>query len=62
MTKSHSIFISLLTDFGIKDGYVGVMKGVILSINPKAQIIDISHEVFPQDIMSARKIYQLERS
>ncbi|MBF0225793.1 MAG: SAM-dependent chlorinase/fluorinase [Desulfobacterales bacterium] len=42
--------ITLLTDFGLNDAYVGIMKGVILSINPYVQIIDISHSVTPQDI------------
>ncbi|MBI5929177.1 MAG: SAM-dependent chlorinase/fluorinase [Chloroflexi bacterium] len=42
--------IALLTDFGLQDGYVGVMKGVILSICPTAQIIDISHHIAAQDI------------
>ncbi len=42
--------ISLTTDFGLTDGYVGAMKGVILSINPQAQIVDITHQVSPQNI------------
>lgn len=42
--------ITLLTDFGLKDPYVGAMKGVILSICPNANIIDISHEVRKFDI------------
>ncbi len=42
--------ITLLTDFGLKDPYAGVMKGVILSINPDARIVDITHEVEPQDV------------
>ena len=42
--------ITLLTDFGLKDPYVGIMKGVILSINPDVTIIDITHDVCPQDI------------
>ena len=42
--------ITVLTDFGLKDPYVGIMKGVILSINPRAQIVDITHEIEPQDI------------
>ena len=42
--------ITLLTDFGTEDSYVGAMKGVILSINPDATIIDISHQIPPQDI------------
>jgi S-adenosylmethionine hydrolase len=37
--------ISLLSDFGHKDPYVAEMKAVILSISPKAQIVDVSHEV-----------------
>ncbi len=43
--------ITLTTDFGIIDPYVGAMKGVILSINPFVNIIDITHEICPQDII-----------
>ena len=39
--------LTLTTDFGSSDHYVGAMKGVILSICPQAQIVDISHEVAP---------------
>lgn len=42
--------ITLLTDFGEKDGFVGTMKGVILSINPNAKIVDINHQIPAQDI------------
>ncbi len=42
--------IALLTDFGLRDGYVGVMKGVIATIAPNAHVIDITHEVAPQDV------------
>lgn len=42
--------ITLLTDFGNKDGFVAAMKGVIWSICPTAQISDISHEVSPQNV------------
>lgn len=52
MPEQHS-FITLTTDFGSKDPYVGIMKGVILDINPKVTIIDISHEISPQDIIEA---------
>ncbi len=45
-----SAVITLTTDFGTADPYVGIMKGVILGINPKATIVDISHEVGPQSI------------
>ncbi len=44
--------IVLLTDFGHKDHYVGVIKGVIHSIAPEAPVIDLCHEVPPQDIRS----------
>lgn len=43
--------ISLTTDFGLADGYVGVMQGVILGIAPEVRIVDISHEVRPQDVL-----------
>jgi hypothetical protein len=52
MTKPSGV-IALLTDFGLRDHYVGVMKGVILSVNPYARIIDISHEIGSQDILDA---------
>lgn len=52
--------ITLLTDFGGRMGYVGQMKGVIRTINPQAQVIDLSHEVTPQAILQAQVI--LERS
>jgi len=42
--------ISILTDFGLRDGYVGVMKGVIWKICPDAQIADITHNIPPQNI------------
>lgn len=45
--------ITLLTDFGVADTYVGQMKGVIHSIAPQAGIVDLSHEVPPQDVLTA---------
>ena len=42
--------ITLTTDFGGADIYVGAMKGVILGINPDAAIVDVTHEVPPQDV------------
>ena len=42
--------VALLTDFGVSDGYVGVMKGVIWNICPEAQIADITHTIPPQDV------------
>lgn len=42
--------ITLLTDFGRSDYFVAALKGVILSANPKASIVDITHDIPPQDI------------
>ncbi len=44
--------ITLLTDFGTQDYFVAAMKGVILSANPNARIVDITHEIPPQDIQA----------
>jgi S-adenosylmethionine hydrolase len=44
------MLITLLTDFGTVDYFVGAMKGAILSVNPSAQIVDITHDIPPQDI------------
>jgi S-adenosyl-L-methionine hydrolase (adenosine-forming) len=52
MANRQSI-ITLLTDFGTRDYFVGAMKGVILSLNPEANIVDISHDIQPQDIETA---------
>ena len=46
--------ITLLTDFGTADGYVGEMKGVIYAMLPQAQLVDIAHDVAPQDVDGAR--------
>ena len=45
--------ITLTSDFGLKDPYVAEMKGVILTINPKATLIDITHEVEKFDVRMA---------
>lgn len=47
--SSHPV-VAFLTDFGLRDGYVGVLKGVVLGIAPQAQLIDITHDIPPQDI------------
>lgn len=43
--------ITLTTDFGLADHFVGVMKGVILGINPEVELVDISHEVSSHDVL-----------
>ena len=45
--------ITLTTDFGLADNFVGVIKGVILSIAPDAALVDMTHEISPQDIHQA---------
>lgn len=45
--------VTMTTDFGLNDSYVGTMKGVILKIFPEARIVDISHQINPQDILEA---------
>ncbi len=45
--------ISLITDFGLKDPFVGIMKGVMLNINPDLVFVDISHEIQPYNILEA---------
>jgi S-adenosyl-L-methionine hydrolase (adenosine-forming) len=48
-----SRLVALLTDFGHRDPFVGMMKGVMLGINPNLQLIDISHDITPQRIREA---------
>lgn len=46
------MIVTLTTDFGTADGFIGAMKGVILSIAPDANIVDITHDIPPQDILA----------
>ena len=45
--------VTLITDFGLSDGYVGMMKGVLLAISPKVQVVDITHDIEPGNVKSA---------
>jgi S-adenosylmethionine hydrolase len=45
--------ITLTSDFGLVDGYVAAMKGVVLGINPDARLIDICHNIRPQNMAQA---------
>src|SRR5262249_5404739 len=49
---------TLLTDFGTSDAYVAAMKGVLLSWAPTAQIIDISHQIPPQNVKEACRVLE----
>ena len=42
--------IALLTDFGTRDGYPGIMRGVILGIAPASAVVDLTHDIPPQDV------------
>ena len=48
--------IAILTDFGQRDGFVGAVKGVILSVNPDVRIVDITHEVEPFNVLEGALI------
>jgi S-adenosylmethionine hydrolase len=60
MAAGRRCLITLTTDFGTEDGNVGVMKGVMLGINPDATMVDLSHDLPPQDIGAAA--YVLRRA
>jgi S-adenosylmethionine hydrolase len=45
--------ITIVSDFGVDDEYVGVMKGVMLSINPTVSVVDITHRIAPQNVLQA---------
>lgn len=53
MTTPHPPIIALLTDFGLADSYVGEMHAVIAAIAPAARVIDLSHDLPPQDLVAA---------
>ena len=52
-----SQIITLMTDFGIRDGYVAVMKGVILKIAPEAVLVDVTHSIAPQNVREGAVVF-----
>src|SRR5438093_7651546 len=50
---SHQMIITLTTDFGLSDPFVGIMKGVIRGITPSVQLVDITHDIRSYDILEA---------
>ena len=46
--------ITLLTDFGDRDAYVGIMKGAIATVDPRLKTIDLTHNILPQNLLAAR--------
>jgi len=61
MPRSPGI-VALLTDYGLRDPYVGVMKGALLSVNPEARIVDLTHDIPPQDVREAARVLSASRS
>jgi S-adenosylmethionine hydrolase len=53
-----STLVTLLTDFGHRDPFVGIMKGIILSRCPAAQIVDLTHEILPYDIRGGSLVWR----
>ncbi|MDM7913639.1 MAG: S-adenosyl-l-methionine hydroxide adenosyltransferase family protein [Candidatus Eisenbacteria bacterium] len=58
MNHPPSGIITIATDFGTRDNYVGTMKGVIYRIHPKATVVDLTHQVQPQDLMEASLVLE----
>lgn len=52
MAPTSDRVIALLTDFGLRDWYVASMKGIIVSRAPSARLVDITHEIPPQDVVA----------
>ena len=53
LMRRRTPIVTLTTDFGCGDYYVGAMKGAILCIAPETQLVDISHQIPPQDVLAA---------
>lgn len=53
MASGETRMVTLLSDFGLRDGYVAAMKGVIAGLAPGASMIDAAHDIPPQDIQAA---------
>ncbi|MBE9205452.1 SAM-dependent chlorinase/fluorinase [Nostoc sp. LEGE 06077] len=51
---NQASLLTLLSDFGDRDVYVGVMKGIIAQINPLLRVVDLTHQIPPQNIAAAR--------
>ena len=56
-TLSTANCLTFLTDFGLQDTYVGQMKGVAAGINPRLQLVDLTHEIPPQQVLRAAYVW-----
>src|SRR5262245_23759007 len=52
------MIITLTTDFGLSDPFVGIMKGVMLGITPAARLVDISHDIRSYDVFEAAALIE----
>ncbi len=52
------MLLTLTTDFGLADGYVGAMKGALYAVEPRLMLVDVSHEIPAQDVMAAAFVLQ----
>ena len=50
MYARPSGIVTLTTDFGLRDPYVGILKGALMAASDKPRVVDLSHDVAPQDI------------
>jgi len=48
--------VALLTDYGLQDAYAGTLKGALLSENPAARIVDLTHDIPPQDVREGSRV------
>src|SRR5688572_2722923 len=48
--------VTLLTDFGLRDSYVGEVKGVLLSLAPRVELVDVTHDIAPGDVRAAQYV------
>lgn len=53
MKRKGKGIVTLITDFGLLGEYVGAMKGAILKVNPRCQVVDVTHQIEPQDVLQA---------
>ena len=51
--KGRSGIVTLISDFGLSGEHAGAMKGAILSVNPRCQVVDITHQIAAQDVLQA---------
>ena len=58
MRRNRSGIVTLITDFGRAGDYVGAMKGAILRVNPDCHVVDLTHQVEPQNLLQAAFILQ----